>query len=314
MTISGDVPMKHLHSRALAALITVALGAASASAQAGVMDFLFGKKASTSESGGATVNPNKKSWRLSEFTAVQIVPREAGSAPNAHPAKLNPEGVRQQLALVQAKIDGKLQPLFYGEEIKDLAEPIAQALSVAGPNEDLVLLSTNRRGESVLTAPLGITARLFVQDGNLNVIVHDVRRDFVDAYIGTKITPTFEFGARAKQSKVSVQSTSAAAKRDDWLAIPIAAAVPAPAVPTPMAAPAPTAAPIPLATPAGTVTTLPAPAPAPAAVVPAATPNRDTAFYEEQARRLKGLKLLRDQGAITEEEYQQKRKEILSGL
>ncbi|RQP22873.1 SHOCT domain-containing protein [Piscinibacter terrae] len=304
--------MKQLHSRALAALITVALGAASVSAQAGVMDFLFGKKASTSESGNATVNPNKKTWRLSEFTAVQIVPREAGSAPNAHPARLNPEGVRQQLVLVQAKVDGKSFPLFYGEEIQDLVEPITQALSVAGPNEDLVLLSTHRRGESVLTAPLGITARLFVQDGNLNVIVHDARRDFVDAYIGTKIPPTFEFGERAKQSKAVVQSTSAATKRTDWIAIPIAAAVPAPVVPAAMTAP--TAAPIQQAAPAGTVTTLPAPAPAPAAVLPAATPTRDTAYYEEQARRLKGLKLLRDQGAITEEEYQQKRKEILSGL
>jgi hypothetical protein len=304
--------MKQLHSRALAALITVALGAASVSAQAGVMDFLFGKKASTSESGNAAVNPNKKSWRLSEFTAVQIVPREAGSAPNAHPAKLNPEGVRQQLVLVQAKLDGKSFPLFYGEEIQDLVEPITQALSVAGPNEDIVLLSTHRRGESVLTAPLGITARLFVQDGNLNVIVHDARRDFVDTYIGTKIAPTFEFGSRAQQSKASVQSTSAASKRADWLAIPIAAAVPAPVAPAPVAAPV--AAPIPLAGSAGTVTTLPAPVPAPAVVVPAATPTRDTAYYEEQARRLKGLKLLRDQGAITEEEYQQKRKEILSGL
>jgi len=79
--------MKPLHTRALAALVSLALGAASASAEAGVMDFLFGKKSSDSN---ATVTPDKsrKTWRLSEFTAVQIVPREAGSTPNSHPAML----------------------------------------------------------------------------------------------------------------------------------------------------------------------------------------------------------------------------------
>jgi hypothetical protein len=303
--------MKPLHTRALAALVSLALGAASASAEAGVMDFLFGKKSSDSSS---TVTPDKsrKTWRLSEFTAVQIVPREAGSTPNSHPAMLQAEGLRQQLALVQARIDNKLQPIFWGEELKDLVEPITQALAAAGPDEDIVLLSSSRRGESFLSPPLGLTARMFVQGGSLNFIVHDVRRDFLDAYIGTKIPPTFQFGSRSAASKVALQSSSAASKRADWVSIPIAATavVSAPVAPAQtMAAPIPAAGSATVA-PAAAVAPMPAPAPA---VAPAA-PSRDTAYYEEQARRLKGLKMLRDQGAITEEEYQQKRKEILSGL
>jgi len=53
---------------------------------------------------------------------------------------------------------------------------------------------------------------------------------------------------------------------------------------------------------------------APAVTAPVAAKPRDPAFYDEQSQRLLGLKRMRDAGAITEEEYQQKRKEILSGL
>jgi len=308
--------MKPLHTRALAALVSLALGAACASAEAGVMDFLFGKRSGDSGSTSAS-NASRKTWRLSEFTAVQIVPREAGSVPNNQPAMLQPEGLRQQLALVRATIDNKPQPLFFGDELKDLVEPIAQALAVAGPDEDVVLLSTSRRGESFLSPPLGLTARMFVQGGNLNFIAHDARRDFVDAYIGTKVPPTFQFGSRDAASRVALQSTSAASKRADWIAIPIAAAAAAVA-PVAIAPAQAVAAPIPAAT-AGTAVApaaavVPAPMPVPTPAVAPAAPTRDTAYYEEQARRLKGLKMLRDQGAITEEEYQQKRKEILSTL
>src|SRR6185369_6199039 len=104
-------------------------------------------------------------------------------------------------------------------------------------------------------------------------------------------------------STVSLQSAGAPNRRGDWIALPLAAA-------TTPAAPALTA---PAAAPAALVAPAAAAAPAPAPAAPGARP-RDAAFYEEQAQRLKGLKMLRDQGAITEEEYQQKRKEILSAL
>src|SRR6185369_9115050 len=142
----------------------------------------------------------------------------------------------------------------------------------------------------------------FAQGGMLNLMVHDARLDFVNAYIGSHITPQFDFGTRAKASTVSLQSAGAPNRRGDWIGFPLAAAT-APAAPV---LTAPAAAPAPLVAP-------PAVAPAPAPAAPAARP-RDAAFYEEQAQRLKGLKMLRDQGAITEEEYQQKRKEILSTL
>jgi hypothetical protein len=110
---------------------------------------------------------------------------------------------------------------------------------------------------------------------------------------------------------------------------PVAPAAPtpqvAPAAPTPPAAPAVVVAPPPTAVP---VTPVPAAAPAPRppvaapmagptappAALPPQTRPRDAAFFEEQEYRLRTLKRLRDTGLISEEEYVQKRKEVLGQL
>ncbi|MFO1271369.1 MAG: glucodextranase DOMON-like domain-containing protein [Rubrivivax sp.] len=97
--------------------------------------------------------------------------------------------------------------------------------------------------------------------------------------------------------------TAAAAPAPMAPAAPAAVAAPAP-MPAPPVAPAPAAAP-------KAVATTPA-APAPAASAPVAP--RDAAFYEQQEQRLRTLKRLRDGGLITEQEYQQKRREVLEQL
>jgi hypothetical protein len=101
-----------------------------------------------------------------------------------------------------------------------------------------------------------------------------------------------------------VQSAGATNARPDWLAIPLQGAAPAsaaaaPAVPAALAAPAAPA------------------AIAPAVAAPAPPPARkalDAAAVEDIERRLEVLKRLRDKGLINEDEYQQKRKEILQLL
>jgi C-terminal binding-module, SLH-like, of glucodextranase/Short C-terminal domain len=107
-----------------------------------------------------------------------------------------------------------------------------------------------------------------------------------------------------------------------------AAAQPAPAAANPqslqslMATPGSPAAAPPVTVPAGAARAAasaapPAAAPAaptPAAVVPAPQRPRDAAYFEEQELRLRTLKRLRDGGLITEQEYQQKRKEVLEQL
>ncbi len=83
-----------------------------------------------------------------------------------------------------------------------------------------------------------------------------------------------------------------------------AAAASAPRPATTSAPPAPTA----------TTTAPPAVAPAAAVAPPAAQRPRDAAFFEEQENRLRTLKRLRDNGLISEEEYQAKRREVLDKL
>jgi len=103
-----------------------------------------------------------------------------------------------------------LRPLFFPDEVAVLIETLAQALSVAAADDDIVLQSTARRDCGVMITPLGITARLFVQGDALHLIVHGARLDFVNAYIGARITPTFTFGSRSQASLSTIQTVPGA--------------------------------------------------------------------------------------------------------
>ncbi|WP_298824951.1 SHOCT domain-containing protein [uncultured Piscinibacter sp.] len=268
------------------------------SAHAAWTDFLFGAKKSQPDKPAEA--SSQRVWRIGEFTAIQRAEREAGAPASQHPARFAPETIRQLLAPVRLVTSRGTQPLFAPDELNDLIEPLSEALASVGPDEDLLLLSTHRRGEGVLRAPLGLTARLFVHGDALHLIVHEARRDFVDAYIGSRITPTFTFGSRNKPGLASVQDPSAAQRRADWLAIPL------------NRAPAPAVAPPPVVLPAAAPAVPPqqlAPAAPPAPPRPAAPASAD-----EIEQRLLTLKRLRERGLISEEEYQQKRREILQAL
>lgn len=89
--------------------------------------------------------------------------------------------------------------------------------------------------------------------------------------------------------------------------------VPAPARPTPPVAAVPTPAAPPATAPRPAVASSAPSAPAPAASATAPR-TRDAAFFEEQELRLRTLKRLRDGGLISEDEYHQKRREILEKL
>jgi hypothetical protein len=230
----------------------------------------------------APAKPGKRSWSIREFTSIRLVRREPGSAPNQHPAAISPALLNQQLGMIQFVAGSAAQRLFWPDELGELAVPLSQAIASAGPDDDLVLLSTSRRGEGFLSQPTAITARLFVQDGTLQVLINDTRLDFVNHYRGSNIEPEFVFGSRAKAGPALVQSAAARSVRPDWLSLPLS--VPA-AASTPPAAPA---------------------AAATAPAVPASA--------DEIERRLTTLKRLRERNLITEEEYQSKRRQILQQL
>lgn len=283
---------------ALRALGLVAvLGGVTAPAHAGVMDFLFG---STEKSADATrAAPGQRSWPIHEFTAIRLVAREAGAPPNEHPATVETEALRQLLAPLRFAVGSNAQPLFASDELGDLLDPLREAFAAAGANDDLLLLSSSRRGGGVFQPPQAVTARLFVQGGQLQVIVNDARYDFYNDYRGTGRPPQFSFGSRGKSGNVALRSSVGTLPRADWVVLPLTAvpaAQPLPAAVAPAAPRAPAAL-----------------APAPTTAAPALRP-RDPGFADEVEQRLTTLKRLRDRGLISEEEYQQKRREILQAL
>lgn len=245
-------------------------------------------------------DPGQWQWQPANFTWVKRVPAEAGAPANDQPARLAKEGLTAALASVRFQAEGKDTPLFAKDEVPVLAKILGEAFALAQPHEDLILLSTARRGGGLMAAAQGVTARLFVKDGALNVIVHDTRQDFMDRYLVEGAKPSFTYGSRTAAAQVSLEAPGASPRRADWLAFPLAALQ--------QAAPA-----VPAAAPVATVQPgAPAPVEAPAAAP--APPVRDAAFYAAQTERLRALKQLRDEHLITEAEYQAKREAILKTL
>lgn len=247
--------------------------------------------------------PGRTQWKLSNFTWVKRVPSEPGAPANEHPAKLSETALLGALGAVQFQAEGADAPLFTPEELGPLAKALHEAFANAQPSEDLILLSTQRRGGHFMDPALSVTARLFVRGGALNLMVHDARLDFMDRYSADRTLPTFVYGSRKAPASVSLQAEGATRLRPDWLALPLSGAAARPAA---VSASAPAA-----ALPASV--SAPAPVPAPSAS-PAGGHPRDEAFYEAQSLRLKALKRMRDENLISEAEYQEKRQEILKTL
>ena len=286
--------------RALTVLACCALLSA-APARAGLMDKLFG--ADTPATAAAPAARGQRLWAIRDFTRVELVAREAGSPDNQQPAQVSTDALRQQLAQIEFTGPSGRLPLFTADEVGDLATPLVQALGSAGPDDDVLLLSSSRREGGILSAPKAVTARIFVQGGSLQIIVKEARYDFYDLYRGTEVRPKFSYGSRTAAGTAVLQSTGATNRRPDWISIPLrqgSAAAPAAAPPTPLqAAPAPAATPLQAA---------------PSAALPAPRRSLDAAGSDDFERRLETLKRLREKNLITEDEYQQKRKEILQQL
>ena len=238
-------------------------------------------------------------WKLGEFTWVKRVAAESPASVNAHPAQVSLEALRQFLGGVGFLEEGREEPLFFKEELPPLLEALREAFAQAGPNEDLLLLSTHKRGGSFLNPPKGLTARLFIQGGELNLIVHDARLDFMDRYRGSQILPDFKFGSRKDPSPVTLKYPGATSQRGDWLTLPLARLALLPSAVAPAVLPAAR----PVGVPEG-----------PEAGAPRDPKPRDAAYYEAQETRLRALKRLRDENLLTEAEYQQKRRDVLQGL
>jgi hypothetical protein len=262
---------------------------------------------------GAT---GRQLWRIADYTTIELVAREPGAPDNQHPWTVEANTLHALLQQVQVMRGGVAKPLFAIDELNNIVPAITEALSRARPDQDIALVSSARHEDNTFYGITAVTARLFVTDGHLNLIVHDARVDFYDAARGSGMAPHFTVGSRAAEGTAPLQSPSAANKRGDWLVLASVSAPPAPpAAPVFIAPPAAVAAPAPVpAAPAAAAPVAPV-APAAPAVVPAppATPVAP-ALPQDAEQRLLTIKRLYDKGLLTKSEYEKKRAEIIKGL
>lgn len=271
-------------------------------------DSSTGRSATAPAVRGAT---GRQLWRLSDYTTIELVAREAGAPDNQHPYVAEANTLHAWLQQIQMVRGGAAKPLFAIDELNNILPSLIDALNHAAPNQDVALVSAARHEDNTFFSISAVTARLFAVDGHLNIIVHDSRSDFYDAARGNGMAPHFTVGSRTAEGGSPIQSASATNKRSDWLVLGTAAVAPAAPVPAavaPIAPPAAVAPPAPVAVPP--VVAPPAPVAPAVAPVPPAAP----AAEQDAEVRLTKLKRLYDKGLITKPEYDKKRAEILKGL
>lgn len=230
-----------------------------------------------------------RKWTFGPHSYLARTAAESGAPANTQPLRVEPAALAQALGTLQVVAKGKPEALFIPEEVQALAKVLAEALAQVGPGEDLELLSTWKRNQFFLSDGLGVTGRVFVQDGRINLIVQDPRLEWVYQYNLTDRMPTFDFGSRTKAGGTVLTAAGSELRRPDWVVLTLApqpaqAVLPAPPPPVQAAAQ-------PVAVPAEAK-----PAPLSAADLEA---------------RLQTLKRMRDQGLITEEEYAKGKQELL---
>jgi hypothetical protein len=229
--------------------------------------------------------PAPRQWALDEFSRIELSAKEARAPANNQPLRVDAAALQAQLAAVRLHTRDGEQPLFGTDELALLVPALVQALAAAGPDDDVLLLSTARRSGG-FDVPLALSARLFMQGEALQFIVHEARRDFIAAYRRTRLMPRFAYGSRNAAGGSQLSSATAESRRADWVAMPVSMPVAAP-VPAPVSALPPSAAP-------------------PAS---AAAPGQSAL-----ERRLRDLKRLLEQALISDDEYQALRRDALQKL
>ncbi len=262
---------------------------------------------------GAT---GRQLWRIADYTTVELVAREPGAPDNQHPWTIEANTLHALLQQVQVIRGGLAKPLFAIDELNNIVPAITEALAHARPDQDIALVSSARHEDNTFYGITAVTARLFVVDGHLNLIVHDARVDFYDAARGSGMAPHFTAGSRTSEGSSPIASPSGANKRGDWLVLaPVSAPLAAPAAPAVMTAPpAAVAPPAVVAPPAPVTPAAPVVAPVPLAPpAPVAAPAAPAAPQDAE-QRLLTIKRLYDKGLLTKSEYEKKRAEIIKGL
>jgi len=256
---------------------------------------------------------------------VRIEPAEGATA-NPAPSRLpilSPDAVRAVLSAIKLSGEDGQVPFLDEDQLSIIAEPLAKALQIAAPGQDVAFAVHYVSVMSIVGPPKTTGGRIFVDGDAVGVILGQVQESYTRNWVSLDASK-IRTGARSAPQQTGYRIVPngfvalARPDRGDWarvspavwlgpnFAMPVSSPPPvyaAPAAPAfaPPAAPAfaPPAAP---AAPA----TAPAPVAPPAAIAPPANPT-----FEE---RFAILKRLYDQHLITEAEYEKSKATLLQGL
>ncbi len=130
----------------------------------------------------ASADNDRTIWHSRE-EFVDIVAQDDGSStpPNDHPASVTGDEVRNALSsmVLAPNDDHKQLPVFNEPEIDMLSQYIPEALSQAGPREDVTFAIVGHFSAFVdfLKVRQVTTGRVFYKDGKLNIIFGIIHRD-----------------------------------------------------------------------------------------------------------------------------------------
>ncbi len=247
-------------------------------------------------------------WQDADAGWVRLVAAESGAGGYDHPVKVDPQWLRQTLYDIKLRGTDKADEnesappirLFQVKELDVLVPAIAQGLAQAGPDQAVAFATAARRGGFTFFDPVRLTtARVFVSDGELNVLFGPVGEPLAEDSVRGEIRGA-PVGTRAAvlndDDRVWSRSWGSTMPREDWVARPVKTtqgALPElPASGEPMSA----------SREEGRAASEPQ---------AAAPPSRNGGGIRE---RLELLKELHEDGLITEDEYRAERQEILDEL
>lgn len=237
--------------------------------------------------------PQDLVWAEGEFDQVHLV-TEPSAVRRMQPRTLSAEALKKPLAALQYQSGKGVKPLLDAPAAENLARGIVAAMAKAGPEQEAIFMIISREGEGIFAPMFGNSGRVFIDERGLNLIIGEAHVDFFGSYRATRMVRSFDFGSRNRSSKVALSANGLLQTRNDWVIIPLAAGDGI----------------NPVQHSADTLR-LSAEKPSTNDVKPTSTAH-DQQYYLVQEERMKGLKRLRDQNLISEEEYQAKRKEILN--
>jgi Short C-terminal domain len=230
---------------------------------------------------------------------VRLDPIEPGAPANSHPFAVSADQLRRLLARVTVSGAASVAavPVFSKEELDRISGPLAEALSKAAPNQDVTFAVTSPNGLfGAYSVEAVTTGRLFVRGDSVNLIFGLIQERLDGDILDQSRIPEIIPGKRLRRIdpgwKIEPGSAHFHERRGDWLVFD-GSTIPGATMPA----------------------TGPAPETSAKPTGEAATAPTTVESKEQQIEsRLRVLDQLKEKGVITEQEYRERRHEILQEL